>query len=144
MHEVEFQTLSPIKLPLIKAFYKQYYPSAKPKKNETIIVGYQQTNIIAVVRFRPVEQYQLLTGMLVHPDLRKQNIGSTLLQYCQINTLDSNTYCFAYSHLETFYQQAGFSTIDINTLPNSLQLLFKRYIQSGKSLMPMHYGRKIT
>ncbi|WP_238925528.1 MULTISPECIES: GNAT family N-acetyltransferase [Vibrio] len=112
---------------------------AKVKKNERVVVGYQQQTIIAIVRFRPIEQYTLLTGMLVVPDHRQQGIGQQLLSYCATEELNSNCYCFAYQHLETFYQQGGFHAIESEQLPSSLRQLFLRYITNGKKLLPMQY-----
>ncbi|TDA74788.1 GNAT family N-acetyltransferase, partial [Halomonas marinisediminis] len=47
--------------------------------------------------------------------------------------------CFAYPHLEAFYQQHSFVTVVPEQLPNSLNQLFTRYTGSGKCLIPMHY-----
>lgn len=139
MIEVNFQPLESIKIPLIKPIYKAFYPSAKPKKNEQIVVGYHQQKIICIVRFRPIENFMLLTGMLVIPDYRQQGIASQLLAFCQAHYLSENSFCFAYQHLESLYQSAGFSLVEIEQLPNSLQQLFVRYTSSGKKLLPMRY-----
>ncbi len=139
MSEVNFQQIESIKIPLIKPIYKAFYPSAKPKKNEQIIVGYKQQQIICVVRFRPIERYSLLTGMLVIPAYRQQGIANQLLTFCQAHHLSENSFCFAYQHLESLYKSVGFRVIEVEQLPNSLQQLFIRYTGSGKKLLPMRY-----
>ncbi|MFV0575770.1 MAG: GNAT family N-acetyltransferase [Vibrio sp.] len=139
MTKVNFQYLDVIKHPLIKPIYKAHYPSAKPKKNEDVIVGYCENKLVSVVRFRPIEQYSLLTGMLVIPDFRGQGVGSKLLQFCQSEWISSHTFCFAYQHLENLYQSVGFHTIDKEELPPCLLKLFERYTANGKKLLPMHY-----
>ncbi|EGU32135.1 hypothetical protein VIBRN418_13211 [Vibrio sp. N418] len=139
MNELRIETLDPIKLPLVSRLYKAHYPSGKAKKNEQTIVAYHQQQLIGVVRFKPIEQYQLLTGMLVIPEQRGKSIGHALLLHCQQSICNGNTYCFAYPHLEDFYQQHGFATIEQSTLPACLKQLFERYIGSGKALIPMHY-----
>ncbi|WP_162047377.1 GNAT family N-acetyltransferase [Vibrio taketomensis] len=139
MDDLRIETLEPIKLPLVSRLYKAHYPSGKAKKNEQTIVGYNNDQLVCVVRFRPIEQYQLLTGMLVIPEQRGQARGHHLLAYCQQCICNSNTYCFAYPHLEHFYQQHGFVSLLADQLPNSLNQLFTRYTASGKCLIPMHY-----
>ncbi|EGU39789.1 GNAT family N-acetyltransferase [Vibrio scophthalmi] len=139
MHDLRIEMLDPIKLPLVSRLYKAHYPSGKAKKNEATIVGYQNNQLVCVVRFRPIEQYQLLTGMLVIPEQRAHGFGHQLLNYCQQTVCNSRTFCFAYPHLEEFYQQHGFITLREEQLPNGLSQLFTRYISSGKALIPMHY-----
>ncbi|RJX72364.1 N-acetyltransferase [Vibrio sinensis] len=140
MNQLTIEVLDPIKLPLVTRLYKAHYPSGKAKSNELTIVGYIEQSLSAVVRFRPIEEFRLLTGMLVIPQYREQGVGHQLMNYCQQHTLTSKDYCFAYSHLELFYQQHGFTTIPASTLPNSLKLLYNRYSHSGKRLTPMHYS----
>lgn len=142
MSKLTFQTLEPIKLPLVTRIYKAHYPSAKAKKNEVTIVGYENNMIVAVVRFRPLEQLQLLTGMLVVPTHRGTGVGHQLMNHCRNTILNERTYCFAYAHLETFYQQHGFHTIDSEVLPHHLKQLFNRCINGGKSLIPMHFQQQ--
>ena len=139
MRELRIETLDPVKLPLVSRLYKAHYPSGKAKSNELTIVGYIDNQLCCVVRFRPIEQYQLLTGMLVIPEQRGLGLGHQLLVHCQSSVCNSNTYCFAYPHLEAFYQQHGFVTVVPEQLPNSLNQLFTRYTGSGKCLIPMHY-----
>ncbi len=142
MRQLRIETLDPIKLPLITRLYKAHYPAGKAKSNELTIVGYLEQQLTTVVRFRPIEQYQLLTGMLVAPEWRQLGLGHQLLEHCQNTVCNELTYCFAYPHLESFYQHHGFMTIAPDELPNSLKQLYARYTGSGKSLIPMHYQHK--
>ncbi|MFV0450126.1 MAG: GNAT family N-acetyltransferase [Vibrio sp.] len=139
MPTLKFEHLDPIKLPLLKRFYKQHYPGSKPKSDELSIVAYDETLIVAVVRFRPIANYRLLTGMVVSESNRGKGIGSELLRYCQQEVLSSNDFCFSYTHLQNFYQQANFKKIEVETLPSELRTLFVRYCQSGKDLIPMQF-----
>ncbi|MDE1309531.1 GNAT family N-acetyltransferase [Vibrio aestuarianus] len=144
MTELHFEVLPPIKLPLIKRIYKDHYPSAKAKKDELCIVGAINGTICTVVRFRSIEQYRLLTGLLVVPVHRGQGVGSQLLGYCESHILTSQDYCFAYSHLESFYCAHGFRTLAPNEIPQSLMQLLERYLRSGKDLIPMRYMGKAS
>ncbi|WP_194091508.1 GNAT family N-acetyltransferase [Vibrio hibernica] len=137
--QVFFQSLPLIKFPLLKPIYKAYYPIAKVKNNENIIVGYYDKSIIAVVRFRPIEHYRLLTGMLVLPEYQRKGVGQQLLTHCENAILTSDHYCFAYQHLENFYHNNGFHVVQSDDLPAPLKFLFLRYISSGKKLVAMRY-----
>lgn len=141
MKKLEFQQLDPVKFPLIQRFYKQHYPTSKPKRNEKTIIARSSIsqNIIACVRFRQIEQFQLLTGMAVSTDFRGQGIGKSLMNYCKLHNLNSQVYCFAYAHLDEFYQQQGFVSCHKEDLPSPLKVLYQRYTNSGKSLVPMQY-----
>ncbi|MBD1567447.1 GNAT family N-acetyltransferase [Vibrio sp. S12_S33] len=144
MTQLNFEVLPPIKLPLIKRIYKDHYPSTKAKKDELCIVGTLDGTICAVVRFRNIEQYRLLTGMLVVPELRGQGVGSQLLDHCESHVLTSQDYCFAYRHLKSFYAAHGFRPLSPNETPQNLKQLLERYLRSGKDLIPMRYMGKAS
>ncbi|WP_165312473.1 GNAT family N-acetyltransferase [Vibrio ziniensis] len=139
MPTLKFEHLDPIKLPLLKRFYKQHYPGTKPKSDELTIAAYDELTMVAVVRFRPVSNYRLLTGMAVNESKRGIGLGSLLLEYCQNEILQENDFCFSYSHLQHFYEKAQFREISSEKLPNDLKTLFLRYSQSGKDLIPMQF-----
>lgn len=138
MPQIVITQLEPVKLPLIQKLYKAHYPSAKAKRDEAIFVSYHEQTLCGVVRLRPLDRWRLLTGMLVTPEFRSLGIGHALLQHCHQLLRDSD-YCFAYSHLEPFYRQHGFVSIEADLLPAPLLSLFRRYTRSGKSLIPMKF-----
>lgn len=139
MSHFDIQQLDPLKLPLVQKMYKAHYPSGKAKSSELIYVCYETNKLAGVVRIRAIDSWRLLTGMLVDPAFRGSGIGHALMDHCQANALTHNDYCFAYKHLEHFYSQHGFLTIDSEELPAQLRSLFERYSRSGKSLVPMKY-----
>lgn len=139
MAELLIEQIDPIKIPLIKKLYKDYYPSAKPKKDELVVTLLEENQLSGVVRFRAIEQYRLLTGMLIIPDKRGKGLSHQLLTYCVQNILTQTDYCFAYSHLAALYKSHGFDIVDIVEMPSSIQGLFLRYVNSGKDLIPMHF-----
>ncbi len=133
------EVLNPIKLPLIKRLYKAYYPAGRAKRDELIITASSESTIVALLRMKSIENSRLLTGMLVVPEARRTGIGKALLTYCEHNIFSHGDYCFAFMHLESYYSQHGFKTIDCAKLPNSLKMVFRRYIDSGKDLIPMQF-----
>lgn len=136
---LRFEILDPIKLPLVKKLYKAYYPSGRAKADEIIWVAMAEHKIAALLRLKTIEEDQLLTGMLVIPDMRQQGVGHALLSHCQEHVFDHQVYCLAYAHLEHYYAQHGFATIDAAQLPNGLKMRFERYSASGKDLIPMQF-----
>ncbi len=137
---IKFEKVEPIKLPIVKRFYKSHYPSAKAKPDETTIAMYSQNTLCAVVRFKPVARYYLLTGMAVHTEKQRQGLGSLLMDYCQKSILSEDYFCFALSHLESFYAAHGFTRCDTELLPNDLRVLFDRYTRNGRGLIAMQYA----
>ena len=138
MSPIQIEVLDSVKLPLVSRLYKSYYRSGKAKKDELIIVGTVDKQMIAVVRFKSVEENRLLTGMLVVPEFRSQGLAHQLMSYCEQHVLQSGDFCFAYSELESFYQQHGFQIVVLSHLPNSLKNSFERYSRT-KKLVPMQY-----
>ncbi|AIU68097.1 GNAT family N-acetyltransferase [Vibrio coralliilyticus] len=135
---LKIDILDPVYTPIISRIYKAYYPSGKAKKDELTIAGSIDQQIVALVRFRNIEKYRLLTGMLVIPEHRRAGLGHQLMDYCVEYVLSEQDFCFAYAHLETFYAQHNFETIDASQLPNSLKGLFERY-SLKKQLVAMKY-----
>ncbi|MGR5065967.1 GNAT family N-acetyltransferase [Photobacterium sp. DNB22_13_2] len=142
MSKLRFHPLEPLRFPLINRFYKSYYPAGKAKKDEVIWIGEDNKGIQACVRFKQFGEYQLLTGMLVHPELRSQGYAIALLEASKEQITTSQCYCFAFSHLEELYQGSGFTIIEDNALPEQLKSRINRYRQSGKTLTPMIYAQR--
>ncbi|CAM4320926.1 GNAT family N-acetyltransferase [Vibrio neonatus] len=139
MNSLTIKYLEPIRLPILKKLYKSHYPSAKIKGGEQILVAESNSSIVGVVRFRTIDKWQLLTGMMVIPEARQQGIASRLLQHCKTDILNDSVYCFAYQHLQAMYSAHGFRCIDLEVLPSTLQKLYLRYTQAGKPLIIMQY-----
>ena len=133
------EVLNPIKLPLVKRLYKAHYPAGRAKRDELIVTAILEGSIIALLRLKTIEQSRLLTGMLVIPEYRGTGVGNALLTHCENTVFNDGDYCFAFNHLERYYTQHGFKTIDSSALPNSLKMAYLRYVDSGKDLIPMQF-----
>lgn len=139
MNNVIITQLDPVKVPLVKRFYKEHYPTGKANKSELIYSLLLDDELCGVVRFRTIEDSRLLTGMAISKQHRGKQLGSQLMKYCAKHTLTENDYCFAYAHLASFYGRHQFVQIDPKQLPNALRVLYERYSNSGKDLIPMQY-----
>lgn len=138
-YKLTFQIVDRIKYPLVKRFYKEHYPSTKVKPTDIVIAAIHRGQMVGVVRFKPVGEEFLLTGMAVSRECRLKGVGRQLLTHCIEHYLNSNYYCFALSHLDSFYTNSGFSLIESSQLPNDLKVLFDRYSRNGKGLTAMRY-----
>ncbi|WP_261816241.1 GNAT family N-acetyltransferase [Vibrio gallicus] len=140
MHNLSITEMDPIRLPLLRKVYKQHYPSTKVKAGDKIFIAEHNSQLIGAVRFRHIEQWRLLTGMVVIEKYRGRGVASSMLKALRPTQLDQDVYCFAYTHLTKMYAVHGFVTIDPQQLPGSLKGLYCKYSQS-KSLSCMQYHR---
>lgn len=136
-----FQWLEPQQNPLVKPFYKRFMAYSRPNKADKIAIlrDEQSHHIIACARLRPIGQYWLLTGMLVHPEYRGQQLGPLLLQHMQCKMLAQPTFTFALTPLTDFYSQQDF--VVINDAPNDIQQRFESYKNQGKDLTLMMFNK---
>ncbi|GAJ74273.1 LOW QUALITY PROTEIN: predicted acyltransferase [Vibrio sp. JCM 18904] len=136
--------LNPIKLPPHETI-QSVLPAGRAKKDELIITASHKGEIIALLRLKSVDKVRLLTGMLVIPKVRGgTGIGKELLTHCKKNVFTDGDYCFAFTHLESYYSKHGFTTIDCSELPHPLKMAFQRYVDSGKDLIPMQFISSTT
>ena len=137
-----------LRFPLVKRFYQAYYPAGKANKADPIWVLEDDKQIRVCLRLKQFQQCQLLTGMVTHPDFRNLGLGQVLLNALQHDKsqplLTKPCYCFAFDHLESFYQKANFSRIAEQCLPEELKQRFRAYSQSGKCLVPMIFHTEKT
>jgi len=139
MNNVIIEELDPIKLPLVKRFYKEHYPSGRANRSELIFTLSIDNTLQGIVRFKTIERFRLLTGMVINTSNRGTGLGHALMEFCRVNTLTSADYCFSFRHLESFYAAHGFKAIETENLPSELKNLYERYCKSGKDLIPMHF-----
>lgn len=126
MNNVIITQLDPVKVPLVKRFYKEHYPTGKANKSELIYSLLLDNELCGVVRFRTIEDNRLLTGMAISKQHRGKQLGSLLMAYCVKHTLTASDYCFAYAHLTNFYSRHKFLQVDPKDLPNGLRVLYER------------------
>ena len=108
MSPIQIEVLDPVKLPLVSRLYKSYYRSGKAKKDELTIVGSVDKQMVAVVRFKSVEENRLLTGMLVVPEFRSQGLAHQLMSYCEQHVLQRGDFCLPIQSWKAFISSMGF------------------------------------
>jgi len=112
---------------------------AQAPKGESIFIATQGHHIVAALRLSPNEDSFLLRSMCVSAELRQQGIGRHVLLHIQSHLNDIECYCFPYSHLESFYQSAGFTLIDTDSAPEAIRDKFSRYLNNGKNIVLMKH-----
>lgn len=133
---LELRKLDKVYLPLIKKFYKDHYSGSKPKSSDLSFGLYQEDKLIGVIRFKPINQNYLLLGMAIHSNYRRRGFGGILLALSLHEMSDKPCFCFALSHLTSFYG-SHFDLLESANLPDELSQLFNRYSDSGKDLIAM-------
>lgn len=126
-------------LPLIKQFYKKNGMRAQAPKNELIYSARLEAQLIAALRLSPLGNDYLLRSMCVAAELRRQGIGQQFLQALQPVLASHKVYCFPFSHLVDFYQQANFELITTDDAPPAIADKFLRYLNNGKHICLMQH-----
>lgn len=124
---------------LVKAFYREHYPSGKPNKADPIWLLTHKDKIICVYRLRQFESGQLLTGMVTHPEFRQQGYGSYLLHETRQALANKTCFCFAEEHNAAFYLANNFLSESIEQLPAELRDRLKAYQQKRPTLSAYRY-----
>tara|TARA_R110002124_G_scaffold71891_1_gene192297 strand:+ start:539 stop:1123 length:585 start_codon:yes stop_codon:yes gene_type:complete len=142
----------------IKLFYRQHMPYARLAQKESVAVIHHlssstidgtddidevdisQQKIIAAIRVKPIGQYQLINGLLVHPDYRGQQLSTQLLKFIAPQLITKNCFLFAHPWLIDLYQQQHFIVIDqhdLSAIPADIIQLYHRYHSEQRPLVLM-------
>lgn len=140
-------TAEPPILPLVKRFFQSQGMRAQAAKVDLVIIARSQQKtqapIIAALRLCPVKHSWILRSMSVAKNHQRQGIGQRMLRQIKAELAEKKCYCFAYPHLQTFYQQAGFQLCDERSASDAIRQLYLQYRQSGKDIVLMQYNTDI-
>lgn len=101
----------------IGALYQANRYEAPDISGQQVWLAEDGDRLVGVVRLVPTDDYLVLRGMLIHPDYRRQGIGGQLLAHLVPHMDGHICYCLPWSHLEAFYNGAGFRIIQPQDLP---------------------------
>ncbi|MGK0411031.1 MAG: putative GNAT family N-acyltransferase [Shewanella psychromarinicola] len=136
----------------IKLFYRQHMPYARLAQKEAVAVIHHlhssdtnstdlnQQTIVAAIRIKPIGQYQLISGLLVHPHYRGQQLSSQLLQFIAPKLTSRHCFLFAHPWLIDLYQRQHFVVIEPSEfarLPAEIMQLYRRYHSEQRPLVIM-------
>ncbi len=104
----------------VNAFYKQCGSSNQARPSDLFFLMLREDHILGCVRYCVEEGEAMLRSMMVDEKYRRQKIGNQILHafeaYLQENDIES-VYCLPYPHLEKFYGQIDFQTVEGNDIP---------------------------
>ena len=129
-------------LPLIKRFFHSQGMRAQAAKSDDIVITRANGNIIiGALRLCPVGDSWLLRSMCIDEKFQRQGIGLNMLINIRDNLSLKNCYCFPYTYLENFYEQAGFQIIDAADAAPEIQKQYEQYQTNGKKISLMQFPR---
>jgi GNAT superfamily N-acetyltransferase len=142
---LEIAAAHPEALTEVAAFYEECGYDGSIAASDTILVARLADRLVGAVRLCPQENVTVLRGMEVHPEHRRQGIGSQLLQAC-VPFLDAGlSFCLPYTHLVSFYGAVSFEVVQPSRLPPFLAARLASYIAEGRAVLAMHRApRSIT
>ena len=135
--DLSIQLLDPIKLKLVNKFYKQSRNSGKASRSDQVWVIRNPQEIVAALRLIDVKCDLLLRSMCVKPELRKQGLGTFLLEGIVDALAIKDCYCYPFTHLVTFYRVAGFEEVAVDVVPEWISTPYHRYKGQGRDIVIM-------
>lgn len=133
-----------ITLPQVKRFYRDNGLRAQAAKADDVYVLKRKTELLAALRLCPLDESYLLRSMCVKEGMRREGLGGFFLAELQSVLETKQCYSFPYSRLQSFYENAGFVCKDIESAPDVISILFKRYLDGGKKIILMQYCSHLT
>jgi GNAT superfamily N-acetyltransferase len=95
------------------------------------------SEIAGVVRLATERGTTVLRGMQVAAAYRGTGVGSALLRYLAEDLGETPCLCLPHSHLEAFYQTAGFRVASDSEIPPFLAERKQAYLQRGMDVIAM-------
>jgi len=141
LNNLSVEVADPAILPLIKRFFQHNGMRAQAAKSDRIFIARLLSDnnrpVIAALRLCKIGEDWLLRSMCVEKSYQRQGIGLHMLQQINKELKEKNCVCFPYSHLQSFYQQAGFQLIDSTQVSADIQQRFRQYNDSGRDIIIM-------
>jgi len=123
----------------VNQFYRSQKHKGSASGDEQVYVIEDDSAIIGAVRLVPYDGYYWLRSLYIKKEIQSQGLGSQLLAFVDQH-ISQPIYCFPYPHLDYFYSKAGYHTVGVDQLPQSLAQLYERYNRKGQSTLVMAKG----
>jgi len=140
-NKILVEVADPAILPLIRRFFQQNGMRAQAAKSDRIFIARllsdKSKTVIAALRLCKIGEDWLLRSMCVEKSFQRQGIGLYILKQIKTELEEKNSICFPYSHLQSFYQQAGFQPVDFTQMSTDIQQRFRQYKDSGRDIIIM-------
>jgi N-acetylglutamate synthase-like GNAT family acetyltransferase len=111
----------------IAAFYRanEYGPTIRP--TDVIVIAENDRKLCGAVRLCEENNSLVLRGMRVLERMRRQGIGTQLLEAAELFIDDRECFCIPHRYLQSFYGRIGFVVIDESEAPPFLQARCTEY-----------------
>jgi N-acetylglutamate synthase-like GNAT family acetyltransferase len=139
-HNIIIEEADDVGLMRVKRFFRQQGMRPQAAKSDRVFMAIRDGKLVAALRLCAYDDAWVLRSMCVESSLRGQGIGSRLLSLLADVFAETRCYCFAYNHLQAFYQRADFKLIEVETTAHSIAERFNRYKASGKKICLMQYA----
>ncbi len=132
-----FEEVDVLRFPVVNAFYKHVRQRVRLKSSDRVFIVKNEQKIIAAVRLQDDKPYYFLRNMQVVAGMQRQGVGHYLLQNV-MPILDTKAcYCYPFTHLQGFYEQAGFLTVSSRCVPEGIIQKYHRYVAQGRDIIIM-------
>jgi len=111
----------------VAVFYHTHEYSQTAGPPDIIVVAEEDGVLYGVVRLCAENNYLVLRGMRVLETMRRQGIGTKLLETTEHFIGDQECFCIPHRHLQSFYGRIGFGLIDECRAPVFLQARCAKY-----------------
>jgi GNAT superfamily N-acetyltransferase len=130
-------------LPAVVDLYKRMRYSGTIAAGDHVLVAVANEQVVGAVRLCKEFGTSVLRGMYILNDYQRQGVGTILLRESEKHLADGSCYCIPYRHLESFYGQCAFETIDVAKAPQGLIERLEQYKAKGFDVILMkRSGRK--
>ena len=124
---VKTKKAHPDKMGRIAAFYRanEYRPTIRP--TDVIAIAENDGELCGAVRLCEENNHLVLRGMRVSEKMRRQGIGTQLLETAEFFIGDRECFCIPHRYLQPLYGRIGFVLIDESEAPPFLQARCAKY-----------------
>lgn len=116
---------------------------AQAAKADKIIIARlnddRQHPIVGALRLCPIKDSWLLRSMSIDSRYQRKGFGLLMLAQIKQDLQQKHCFCFPYTHLLSFYQQAGFSLITEEQASDEIRALYRQYKEKRDNILIMQY-----
>ncbi|MRI34856.1 hypothetical protein EOPP23_17910 [Endozoicomonas sp. OPT23] len=135
------EELDSVQFPLANRFFKANGHKGKARSDERVLILRDNGNIVAALRACPKKQGYLLRSVWVAINRRGEGLGSLLTEKA-LKRLNSDCWCYPYPHLQSFYENTGFSLQETDQVPEDIAVPFENYRNKGESFLLMAFSQR--
>jgi GNAT superfamily N-acetyltransferase len=138
--DATFRVASLAEYSRIEAAYVAWGYRGGVASDDVIYIAERGTAVLGAVRRTLEHEVTMLRGMYISPAEQRRGLGSRLLRAFVADLHDVECYCVPYSHLASFYAQAGFAPVADGGMPQFLCERVIAYRRRGLDVLVMRHA----